>query len=105
MSLEDIQKQVDEWTEQFEPQYWPALEMLARLTEETGEVARELNHMYGTKKKKPTEDTRDLGQELSDVLFTICCIANSHKINLGEEWNRMMQEKHYGRDNQRYDKK
>lgn len=105
MSLEDIQKQVDEWTEQFEPQYWPALEMLARLTEETGEVARELNHMYGTKKKKPTEDTRDLGQELSDVLFTICCIANSHKINLQEEWKKMMQEKHYGRDNQRYEKK
>jgi len=64
MSLEDIQKQVDEWTEQFEPQYWPALEMLARLTEETGEVARELNHMYGTKKKKPTEDF-EIDEELS----------------------------------------
>lgn len=105
MSLEDVQKDVDNWTRQFSPQYWPALEMMARLTEETGEVARELNHMYGTKKKKPMEDTRGLGQELSDVLFTLCCIANSHKINLQDEWKRMMEEKHYGRDNQRYDKK
>ena len=105
MTLEDIQKQVDEWTGQFDPQYWPALEMLARLTEETGEVARELNHMHGTKKKKDNEDTRELGQELSDVIFTVCCIAHSHGINLEEEWNRIMQEKHYGRDNTRYNKK
>ena len=52
MPLENIQKDVDNWTNQFNPQYWPALEMMVRLTEETGEVARELNHMYGTKKKE-----------------------------------------------------
>ena len=58
------------------------------------------------KKKKPTEDTRDLlGQELSDILFTVCCIANSHKINLQDEWEKMMSEKQYDRDNQRYEKK
>ncbi|MEK6854972.1 MAG: MazG nucleotide pyrophosphohydrolase domain-containing protein [Nanoarchaeota archaeon] len=96
MSLENIQRDVDGWTEQFTPQYWHPLEMQARLTEEIGEVARELNHMYGTKKKKSSEDTKSLGQELSDVIFTICCIANAHKINLEEEWNRMMQEKQYG---------
>jgi len=105
MLLEDVQRDVDNWTKQFTPQYWPALEMMARLTEETGEVARELNHIYGTKKKKSTEDTQDLGQELSDILFTICCIANSHGINLQNEWEKMMREKQYGRDNQRYEKK
>lgn len=78
--------------------------MLARLTEEIGEVARELNHIHGTKKKKPSEDTKGLGQELSDVLFTVCCIANSHGLNLQEEWERMMKEKQYGRDNQRYER-
>ena len=79
--------------------------MMARLSEENGEVARELSHMYGTKKKKSTEDTKGLGQELSDVLFTICCIANSHKINLQQEWKIMIREKQYGRDNERYNKK
>ncbi|MEN9625878.1 MAG: hypothetical protein RL557_206 [archaeon] len=105
MSLEDIQKDVDAWTSQFTPQYWPPLEMQARLTEEIGEVARELNHLHGTKKKKAGEDTKDLGQELSDVIFTLCCIANSHKINLQEAWKTLMSEKQYGRDNKRFEKK
>ncbi len=105
MSLKEIQKEVHEWTGQFTPQYWPALEMMARLTEETGEVAREINHMYGTKKKKPTEDTKSLGDELTDVMFTICCIANSHGIELQQTWEDNMKEKHYGRDNQRYERK
>lgn len=104
MNLDKIQKDVNEWTVQFTPQYWPALEMQARLTEEIGEVARELNHIYGHKKKKPNEKTKGLGQELSDVVFTICCIANSHNINLQEEWEKMMS-KYNNRDNERFDKK
>lgn len=103
MTLKIIQKDVDEWTSQFTPQYWPPLEMQARLTEEVGEVARELNHMYGHKNKKPDEKTKGLGQELSDVIFTICCIANSHHINLQEEWERMMN-KYNNRDNERFHK-
>ncbi|MFA6022592.1 MAG: MazG nucleotide pyrophosphohydrolase domain-containing protein [Candidatus Pacearchaeota archaeon] len=102
MTLDDIQKDVDNWTGQFTPQYWPVFEQFARLAEETGEVGRELNHLYGTKKKKSDEDKKDLGQELVDVIFTIACIANSQKIDLQEAWNKMMNEKHYGRDNQRY---
>ncbi|MEK6818471.1 MAG: hypothetical protein AABY10_00900 [Nanoarchaeota archaeon] len=39
------------------------------------------------------------------MIFTICCIANSHKINLQEVWDKMMSDKLYGRDNQRFDKK
>ncbi|MEK6872584.1 MAG: nucleotide pyrophosphohydrolase [Nanoarchaeota archaeon] len=104
MSFKDIQEDVDKWTKQFNPQYWPPLEQLGRLAEETGEVARIINHLHGTKKKKPTEEIKSLGQELSDVIFTVCCIANSHNINLEEEWKKMMQEKQYGRDNERYEK-
>ena len=105
MSLKDIQRDVHEWTGQFDPQYWPTLEMMARLTEETGEVAREINNMYGTKKKKPTEDTKGLADELTDVMFTICCIANNHGIDLQQTWQDSMNKKHYGRDNQRYERK
>ncbi|MEK6871874.1 MAG: MazG nucleotide pyrophosphohydrolase domain-containing protein [Nanoarchaeota archaeon] len=105
MSLDSIQKDVDRWTNQFTPQYWPPLEMMARLTEEIGEVARELNHLYGTKKKKSSEENKYLGEELSDVLFTLCCIANRHAINLDEEWKKLMQAKQYGRDNGRFERK
>jgi NTP pyrophosphatase (non-canonical NTP hydrolase) len=104
MGIKDCQKDVDNWTGQFSPQYWPALEQMARLSEETGEVARELNHIHGTKKKKSSEETRELGDELVDVIFTICCIANSHNINLDEAWQGL-KEKKMPRDNQRFERK
>ena len=51
MSLYEAQKQVDDWAKQFNPPYWPPLEQLARLMEETGELARELNHKYELRKR------------------------------------------------------
>jgi len=89
MSLVDKQKEVDNWVQQFTPAYWSPLEMMARLAEETGEVAREMNHLYGTKKKKDSEDKADLADELIDVLFTIICIANDQEINLEKAWQKM----------------
>jgi len=105
MSLKDSQKDVDDWANQFNPPYWPIHEQLARLMEETGEVAREINHLHGIKKKKSSEAEGKLSEELSDVIFTVCCIANGEKIDLQEAWDKAMKEKHYGRDNQRFERK
>jgi len=58
---------------------------VARLSEETGEVAREINHLFGVKKKKEDEKKNSLGQELTDVIFTVVCMANSQNIDLQEE--------------------
>ena len=105
MSLIDYQKEVHKWVSQFKPPYWPPLDMMARLTEETGEVAREINHKYGTKKKKESEDKAEIGNELIDILFTVICIANGQKINLESAWQRMVDEKMNKRDKDRYKKK
>lgn len=104
MSLKNIQSDVDKWTSQFKPQYWPPHEILARLTEETGELAREVNHLFGIKKKKPSEDTDDLAVEMADIIFTLCCLANSQKIDLDQAWQQVM-DKCYNRDQERYNKK
>ena len=104
MSLKDVQKQVDDRTQQFKVPYWQPLEMLARLTEETGELARELNHRFGPKKKKPSEDVKDVSDEVGDIIFTLACLANSLKIDLDESFSRVM-DKCYGRDKDRYEKK
>ena len=66
MSLQDTQKQVDDWIEQHKIEYFKPLEILARLTEETGELARELNHRFGPKKKKPAEEVKEVGDEIGD---------------------------------------
>ena len=105
MSLKKIQDDTDQWTSQFTPQYWPPHEMLARLTEETGELAREVNHLYGTKKKKGSESENSMGKELIDIIFTVVCIANSQRIDLSQEWDEMFDKKLYCRDKDRYQKK
>lgn len=102
--LKNIQKQVDEFVGQYKMGYWEPHEILARLMEETGELAREVNHLYGPKKKKPEEDTRELEDELGDIIFTLCCLANSKGIDLDDAFQKVM-DKYNKRDNTRYEKK
>src|SRR5690606_9612559 len=71
VTLRDAQRAVDEWIGRFAEGYWPPLSNLARLIEEVGELARELNHRYGHKTKKPDEPEQDLALELADILFVL----------------------------------
>ncbi len=104
MAFHEIQKEVDDWAGQFKTPYWHPFEQLARLTEEVGEIARELNHEFGPKKKKVTEEENELGAEIADALFTLVALANSQKINLDEVWRAMMT-KLVTRDATRWEKK
>lgn len=104
MALKEIQKEVDVWVGQYVEGYWKPHEILARLTEEVGEVAREINHIYGPKKKKSTEETADLADEVADVIFTLSCLANSLDLDLDESFKRVMN-KCYTRDDKRFVKK
>jgi NTP pyrophosphatase (non-canonical NTP hydrolase) len=101
--LRDIQKAVDDWIGQFEEGYWPPLSMLAAVVEETGELARELNDREGYKKKR-APDNANLGLELSDVLFSLVCIANYYHIDLDAAFKAVM-EKYTKRDMNRWTKK
>jgi len=102
--MNNQQKQVDEWVNQFKIGYFKPLEILARLTEENGELARELNHRFGTKKKKDTEDTQDIENEIGDMIFTLCCLANSLNLDIDKGFSKTM-DKCYGRDKDRFEKK
>jgi NTP pyrophosphatase (non-canonical NTP hydrolase) len=92
---------VDAWVGQFAEGYWPPLSNLARLVEEVGELAREMNHRFGHKPKKPDEPEQDLSLELADVLFVLIAIANSQKIDLDEAFGRVL-EKYRVRDATRW---
>jgi len=104
MSLSDYQKDVDGWVSQYVDGYWKPHEILARMTEEVGEVARLINHLYGPKKKKSSEVSQELGEELADVVWTIVCMANAHDINLDEAFKKVV-DKAYNRDGSRFEKK
>jgi len=104
MSLKDAQKQVDDWIKTNTKGYWKPHEILARLLEETGELAREVNHIWGPKKKKSDEETKELAEELGDIIFTVICMANSLNLDLDEAFAKVI-DKCYGRDKDRYEKK
>lgn len=91
MSLTTHQARVDRWIAQFEEGYFHPLTNIARLTEEVGELAREVNHRFGQKTKKPEELDGDLAMEMADILFVIICMANREGIDLEAAFDRMMQ--------------
>ena len=96
-----MQREVDGWISQFEEGYWQPLSMLARLTEEVGELAREVNHRFGEKPKKAGESESDLALEMGDILFILCAFANSLDIDLDDAFRRVM-EKYRSRDKDRW---
>ncbi len=90
MSLSEAQARVDRWIAQFEEGYFDPLTNMARLAEETGELAREVNHRFGQKTKKQDEPEGDMAMEMADILFVLICMANREGINLDEAFDRMM---------------
>jgi NTP pyrophosphatase (non-canonical NTP hydrolase) len=104
MSLRDAQQRVDAWIRQYEEGYFDPLTNLARLAEEVGELAREVNHRFGQKSKKPEEPEGDLAMEMADILFVLICMANREGIDLDEAFERMMS-KVEARDEHRWTKK
>ena len=101
MRIAEAQQAVDRYIGQFAEGYWPPLSNLARLVEEVGELARELNHRYGHKPKKPGEPEQDLALELADIMFVLIAIANEQKIDLETAFARVL-EKYHVRDGNRW---
>jgi NTP pyrophosphatase (non-canonical NTP hydrolase) len=104
MSLTDAQRRVDAWVSQFEQGYFHPMTNVARLAEEVGELAREINHRFGQKTKKAEEAEGDVGMEMADILFVIICMANREGIDLQDAFDRMMA-KVETRDDGRWTKK
>jgi NTP pyrophosphatase (non-canonical NTP hydrolase) len=104
MSLSESQARVDAWIAQFEEGYFHPLTNIARLTEEVGELAREVNHRFGQKTKKKEEAEGDMGMEMADILFVVICLANREGIDLQQAFDRMM-DKVESRDKDRWTRK
>ncbi|QOR65248.1 nucleotide pyrophosphohydrolase [Cytobacillus suaedae] len=104
LTMKEMQDEVDAYISQFKEGYFSPLALLARMTEELGELAREVNHYYGEKPKKSTEKERTIEEEMGDVLFVLICFANSLNIDL-EEAHKIVMQKFNTRDKDRWTKK
>jgi NTP pyrophosphatase (non-canonical NTP hydrolase) len=89
-AIEMLQQQVDSWIKNHGVRYFNELTNMAQLTEEVGEVARIIARRYGEQSEKPSDAEKDLGEELSDVLFVVLCLANQTNTDLQKAFEQKM---------------
>jgi NTP pyrophosphatase (non-canonical NTP hydrolase) len=91
--LTHLQQEVDAWIKSVGVRYFDPLTNMAMLTEEVGEVARIMARRYGEQSEKESDKAKDLGEELSDVLFVVLCLANQTGTDLQSAWTKRMDAK------------
>ena len=101
MNIKDVQKLVDDWIKEHGVRYFNELTNMAILSEEVGEVAKIIARKYGEQSLKENDNIDDLGDELSDVLFVLICLANQTGIDLEESFKNNLSKK-TERDRQRH---
>ena len=101
MTIEEAQATVDKWIKQYGVRYFNELTNMALLTEEIGEVARIMARTYGEQSFKESDNSKQLADELADVLWVLICIANQTGINLTPAFEKNI-EKKTTRDNKRH---
>jgi NTP pyrophosphatase (non-canonical NTP hydrolase) len=82
MTIAEAQKTVDDWIKSYGVRYFSELTNMAMLSEEVGEVARIIARRYGEQSEKESDMSKDLGDEIADVLFVLICLANQTGIDL-----------------------
>lgn len=92
MTLEEAQKQVDQWVKTYGVRYFSELTNMAVLTEEVGELARVMARKYGDQSFKEGEKD-NLDDEIADVLWVLLCIANQTGVNVTEAFTRNLEKK------------
>src|SRR6056300_1886503 len=91
--IQSLQSEVDQWIQDFGVRYFNELTNMAQLTEEVGEVARIIARRYGEQSEKESDKTKDLGEEMADVLWVLICLANQTGIDLTEALQRNLDKK------------
>jgi NTP pyrophosphatase (non-canonical NTP hydrolase) len=101
MTIQNAQKQVDQWIKTTGIRYFNELTNTAILMEEVGEVARIMSRKYGEQSFKKSDEAVDLGDEMADVLFVLICLANQTGIDLSAAFAKNL-EKKTNRDGERH---
>ena len=103
ITLMEAQAMVDNWIKTVGVRYFSELTNTAVLMEEVGELARLMSRSYGDQSFKSGEKQgpEALGDEMSDVLFVLICLANQTGVDLTKAFHRGM-EKRTVRDSDRH---
>lgn len=101
MTIDEAQKQVDEWITTTGVRYFNELTNMTILTEEVGELARIMSRTYGEQSFKESDKNHSLPDEMADILWVLICLANQTGVNLTEAFQKNMEKKNV-RDKDRH---
>ena len=101
IKITEAQQMVDEWIKTIGVRYFSELTNLAMLTEEVGELARIMVRTYGDQSFKQSDEGKDLGDEMADVLWVLICMANQTGVDLNKAFLKNI-EKKTNRDKDRH---
>ena len=92
MSFRDYQNEVDQWLQQ---QYDSSASIILDLVGYVSDISRVASYLSGVKQEKPEEE---LGENISDAMFALISLANSHGIDLDEAWKKAMDKRNTSSD-------
>lgn len=101
INIREAQETVDQWIKTVGVRYFNELTNMAQLTEEVGEVARIISRRYGEQSEKTSDQDKDLGDELADVLWVVICLANQTGVDLTTAFQKNLDKKN-SRDSKRH---
>lgn len=92
MTIKEAQNTVDSWIKEYGVRYFSELTNMTVLTEEVGELARVMARKYGDQSFKEGEED-NMGEEIADIFWVLCCIANQTDIDITEEFKKSIEKK------------
>lgn len=101
MTLQQAQQDVDGWIKTVGVRYFSELTNMTILTEEVGELARIMARTYGDQSFKKSDEGKNLGDEMADVLWVLLCLANQTGVDLTKALEKNFEKKNI-RDGERH---
>ena len=101
MEIKEAQNKVDEWIKTTGVRYFSEMTNLGILMEEVGELSRLMVRTYGEQSFKDTDQGKDMGDEMADVLWVLICLANQTGVDLTAALEKNFEKKNT-RDAQRH---
>jgi NTP pyrophosphatase (non-canonical NTP hydrolase) len=101
ITIQQAQKQVDQWIKTVGVKYFSELTNLGILMEEVGELSRLMVRQYGEQSFKESDKGKALSDEMADVLWVLICLANQTGVDLTEALKKNFEKKNL-RDGERH---
>ena len=93
MTIQEAQQQVDQWIKTYGVRYFSELTNMAILTEEVGELARIMARTYGDQSFKKSDLSKNMADEMADVLWVLLCLANQTGVDLEDALSKNIEKK------------